>query len=65
MAMQLEVANLYTESLQLKMKFEVLTESVEEDSGIPRTKLQQCKLIIRLFEISLFTSFKVDSSFAD
>jgi len=41
------------------MRFEILTESVEEDSEIPRTKPQKCKLTIRLFEISLFTSFNL------
>jgi hypothetical protein len=66
MAVQLEVANLYVEGLRLKMRFEILTESVEEDSGISRTTLQKCKFTIRLFEISLFASFKVrNSNFAD
>ena len=49
MAVQLEEANLYIEGLQLKMRFEILTESDEEDSGIPRTKVQKCKLTIRFF----------------
>jgi hypothetical protein len=60
MVMQMEVADLYMEGLQLKWRFEILTEVLKKIQVFLELNYRSANL----FEISLFIGFKVDSSFA-
>jgi hypothetical protein len=57
-AVQMAVTDLYIEGLQLKRRFEILTEVLNKIQVFLEIKSTKCKIITRLFEISLLRSLK-------